>query len=136
MEKAHSCMIRAAYVKGRRARHWLPPPPARNTDIADILHLPRLHSPIAMAGRTEVPDSEDEPMTSSPVNILDGAADKLCAAAPVSLEDAQDALHDVTKQTLITLPIRMPSALMVQIAKMLHSTSRRRESITLTYSLT
>jgi hypothetical protein len=53
-----------------------------------------------MAGRTEVPDSEDEPMTSSPVNILDGATNKLCAAAPVPLQgaqDAQDALHEAAQ---------------------------------------
>jgi hypothetical protein len=97
MKKAHSCVVRPAYVKGRRVRHWLPPPPARNPDIADILHLPRLHSSIAMAGRTEVPDSEDEPMTSSPVNILDGAADKLSEATPVSLRDAQDSLHEAAQ---------------------------------------
>ncbi|KAF2823798.1 Swi5-domain-containing protein [Ophiobolus disseminans] len=45
----------------------------------------------AGCGRTEIPDSEDEPMTSSPVNAMDGAADKLSATAPVPPQDAQDA---------------------------------------------
>ena len=48
-------------------------------------------------GRTEVPDSEDEPMTSSPVNISDGAADKLSAPGLVPLQDAQDALQDAAR---------------------------------------
>lgn len=91
--------LQAAYVKGRRAsligfRHW----PARNTDIADILrsHTPSLTTSIMTAGelRTEVLDSEVEPMTSSPVDVSDAAADKLCAAAPVALQDAQDALQE------------------------------------------
>lgn len=42
-------------------------------------------------GRQEVPDSEDEPMTSSPVAFMDGAGDKLSATARVPLQDAQDA---------------------------------------------
>jgi hypothetical protein len=46
--------------------------------------------------RREVPDSEDEPMTSSPVNASDGAADKLFATARVPLQDAQDALQEAT----------------------------------------
>jgi hypothetical protein len=46
--------------------------------------------------RREVPDSEDEPMTSSPVNASDGAADKLFASARVPLQDAQDALQEAT----------------------------------------
>lgn len=48
-------------------------------------------------GRREVPDSEDEPMTSSPVNVSDGAADKLCATAPVALQDTQDALQEAAR---------------------------------------
>jgi hypothetical protein len=47
-------------------------------------------------GRREIPDSEDEPMTSSPVNTSDGAADKLFATARVPLQDAQDALQEAT----------------------------------------
>jgi hypothetical protein len=47
-------------------------------------------------GRREVPDSEDEPMTSSPVNASDGASDKLFATARVPLQDAQDALQEAT----------------------------------------
>jgi hypothetical protein len=47
-------------------------------------------------GRREVPDSEDEPMTSSPVNTSDAAADKLFATARVPLQDAQDALQEAT----------------------------------------
>jgi len=47
--------------------------------------------------RTEVLDSEDEPMTSSPVNVSDSAADKLCADAPVALQDTQDALQDAAR---------------------------------------
>jgi len=99
MEKAHSCV--AAYVKGRRARHWLPPHSGQNANIADIITCLYLHSPtLTMAmgkGRTEVPDSEDEPMTSSPVNISDGAADKLSTPAPVPLQDAQDALQEAAR---------------------------------------
>jgi hypothetical protein len=47
--------------------------------------------------RTEVLDSEHEPMTSSPIGVSDGAADKLCAAAPVALQETQDALHEATR---------------------------------------
>jgi hypothetical protein len=47
--------------------------------------------------RTEVLDSEDEPMTSLPVDVSDGAADKLCAAAPVAPQDAQDALQEAAR---------------------------------------
>jgi hypothetical protein len=47
-------------------------------------------------GRREVPDSEDEPMTSSPVHASDSAADKLFATARVPLQDAQDALQEAT----------------------------------------
>lgn len=36
-------------------------------------------------------------MTSSPVEVSDGAADKLCAEAPVSLQDTQDALQDAAR---------------------------------------
>lgn len=48
-------------------------------------------------GRREVPDSEDEPMTSSPVNVSDGAADKLSTTAPVPPQDAQDALQEAAR---------------------------------------
>ncbi|KAH8733147.1 Swi5-domain-containing protein [Phaeosphaeriaceae sp. PMI808] len=51
----------------------------------------------AREGRREVPDSEDEPMTSSPVDALDGAADKLFATAPDPLQDVQDALQPATQ---------------------------------------
>ncbi|KAH7087844.1 Swi5-domain-containing protein [Paraphoma chrysanthemicola] len=47
--------------------------------------------------RREVPDSEDEPMTSSPISVSDGAADKLFAAAPVPLQDAQHALQEAAR---------------------------------------
>ncbi|KAH7074875.1 Swi5-domain-containing protein [Paraphoma chrysanthemicola] len=47
--------------------------------------------------RREVPDSEDEPMTSSPVSVSDGAADKLFAAGPVPLQDAQHALQEAAR---------------------------------------
>ena len=99
MEKAHSCV--AAYVKGRRARHWLPPHSGRTPTLPTSSPAFHLHSPtLTMAmgeGRTEVPDSEDEPMTSSPVNISDGAADKLSTPAHVPLQDAQDALQDAAR---------------------------------------
>lgn len=42
-------------------------------------------------GRTAVQDSEEEPMTSSPVSVPDEALDKLSATAPVSLQAPQDA---------------------------------------------
>jgi len=43
-------------------------------------------------GVTEVADSEDEPMTSSPTAVSNEAAqDKLCAIAPASLQERQDA---------------------------------------------
>ncbi|KAF1915498.1 Swi5-domain-containing protein [Ampelomyces quisqualis] len=43
-------------------------------------------------GKRCIPDSEDEPMTSSPVTVSDGgASDKLCAAARVPLQDTQGA---------------------------------------------
>jgi hypothetical protein len=43
--------------------------------------------------RREVPDSEDEPLTSSPINTSDGAADKLYATARVPVQDTQDTLN-------------------------------------------
>ncbi|KAF2026680.1 hypothetical protein EK21DRAFT_115631 [Setomelanomma holmii] len=51
----------------------------------------------AADGKREVPDSEDEPMTSSPVSVSEGAADKLSATAPVPLQDAQDALQEAAR---------------------------------------
>ncbi|KAH7348135.1 Swi5-domain-containing protein [Pyrenochaeta sp. MPI-SDFR-AT-0127] len=44
--------------------------------------------------RGEVPDSEDEPMTSSPVSVPDEAVDKLSATAPVSFQAPQDATQE------------------------------------------
>jgi hypothetical protein len=49
------------------------------------------------AGRREVPDSEDEPMTSSPVNISDNVAHKLSVTAPAPPQDAQDAQDALPK---------------------------------------
>jgi hypothetical protein len=48
-------------------------------------------------GRNEVPDSEDEPMTSSPVAVSDGTADKLFAMAHVPPQDTQDAPQEATR---------------------------------------
>ncbi|KAF2847245.1 Swi5-domain-containing protein [Plenodomus tracheiphilus IPT5] len=45
-------------------------------------------------GRTEVRDSEDEPMTSSPIGVAGSDADKLSATGPVPLQDRQDALPE------------------------------------------
>jgi hypothetical protein len=42
---------------------------------------------------TEIADSEDEPMTSSPGVVPDEAADKLCAIAGDPYQERQDALH-------------------------------------------
>ncbi|KAF7672616.1 hypothetical protein GT037_009117 [Alternaria burnsii] len=44
-------------------------------------------------GATEIADSEDDPMTSSPGVIPDEAADKLCAMARIPSQERQDALH-------------------------------------------
>ncbi|RYN17692.1 hypothetical protein AA0112_g11933 [Alternaria arborescens] len=44
-------------------------------------------------GATEIADSEDDPMTSSPGVVPDEAADKLCAMACVPYQERQDALH-------------------------------------------
>jgi len=55
-------------------------------------------------GITEVADSEDEPMTSSPTAVSNEAAqDKLCAIAPVSLQERQDACQgaDCTHQARV-----------------------------------
>jgi hypothetical protein len=50
-----------------------------------------------MDGRKEVPDSEDEPMTSSPTNISDGDADKLCAMGHVPPQGAQDVPQEASR---------------------------------------
>jgi hypothetical protein len=44
-------------------------------------------------GLTEIADSEDDPMTSSPGVVPDEAADKLCAMARIPYQEPQDALH-------------------------------------------
>ncbi|CAN9284645.1 unnamed protein product [Alternaria alternata] len=44
-------------------------------------------------GVTEIADSEDDPMTSSPGVVPDEAADKLCAMARVPYQERQDTLH-------------------------------------------
>jgi hypothetical protein len=46
-------------------------------------------------GITEIPDSEDEPFTSSPDNTFSGAADKLCATPRGAVQDVQDTSQDV-----------------------------------------
>lgn len=48
-------------------------------------------------GRNEVPDSEDEPMTSSPVDVSDGTADKLFAMAHIPPQDTQDAPREAAR---------------------------------------
>jgi len=48
-------------------------------------------------GRNEVLDSEDEPMTSSPVAVSDGTVDKLFAIAQVPPQDTQDALREAAR---------------------------------------
>jgi hypothetical protein len=48
-------------------------------------------------GRREVPDSEDEPMTSSPADISDHVAHKLSVTAPAPPQDAQDAQDALQK---------------------------------------
>ncbi|CAN9385655.1 unnamed protein product [Alternaria alternata] len=44
-------------------------------------------------GLTEIADSEDDSMTSSPSVVPDEAADKLCAMARIPYQERQDALH-------------------------------------------
>ncbi|KAL1793773.1 hypothetical protein ACET3X_008755 [Alternaria dauci] len=44
-------------------------------------------------GVTEIADSEDDPIASSPGVVPDEAADKLCAGAGVPYQERQDALH-------------------------------------------
>ncbi|KAG9196065.1 hypothetical protein G6011_01186 [Alternaria panax] len=46
-------------------------------------------------GVTEIADSEDDPMASSPGVVPDEAADKLCAMAGVPYQERQDALREV-----------------------------------------
>ncbi|KAJ4367021.1 hypothetical protein N0V83_007551 [Neocucurbitaria cava] len=41
-------------------------------------------------GRSEIPDSEDEPMTSSPANVSNEALDKLSPPGPAPSQDAQE----------------------------------------------
>jgi hypothetical protein len=47
------------------------------------------------SGITEIPDSEDEPFTSSPDIAFSGAADKLCATPRRAVQDVQDTPQDV-----------------------------------------
>jgi hypothetical protein len=47
------------------------------------------------SGITEIPDSEDEPFTSSPDIAFSGAADKLCATSRGAVQDVQDTPQDV-----------------------------------------
>jgi hypothetical protein len=96
IDEAHSC-VAITRLRERKARPRLACAAARRTTPTTTTLHP--HSPFIMAsgmGRREVPDSEDEPMTSSPVNTSDAAADKLFATARVPLQDAQDALQEAT----------------------------------------
>jgi hypothetical protein len=110
VDEAHSC-VAITRLRERKARPRLACAAARRTTpITTTLHP---HSPFIMASgmaRREVPDSEDEPMTSSPVDTSDGAADKLFATARVPLQDAQDALqeatgtHQATAESIANMP--------------------------------
>lgn len=57
----------------------------------------------SMEGRREVPDSEDEHMTSSPVNVSDNDTDKLFAMAHVPSQGAQDVPQQATRTHQATL---------------------------------
>jgi hypothetical protein len=93
--------LRAAYVKGRRGRHW----PRPRASVIGLRFLRAQHQPrpprtictnMAVGpGITEIPDSEDEPFTSSPDNTFSGAADKLCATPRGAVQDVQDTSQDV-----------------------------------------
>jgi hypothetical protein len=93
----------SAYVKGRRAGHWrqmFRRGPAPGTPASRPPSLIASSLTFAMAlgeGEREVPDSEDEPMTSSPVDKSDDVAHKLCMAAPAPPQDAQDALQKAAR---------------------------------------
>jgi hypothetical protein len=101
IEMPHSC-VAISCLRERKARRSL-------ASVADrpgtptSLTQPALHSPLTITmapveGRREVPDSEDEPMTSSPVNVSDGIADKLFAMAHVPNQDAEDAPQEATRR--------------------------------------
>jgi hypothetical protein len=47
------------------------------------------------SGITEIPDSEEEPLTSSPDAVSGGAVDKLCATPQLAVQGAQDMSQDV-----------------------------------------
>jgi hypothetical protein len=53
----------------------------------------------AGGGKMQIVDSEDEPLSSSPVNVLDGVADKLSDATSVPSHHAQDARQKDAEET-------------------------------------
>jgi hypothetical protein len=81
-------------------------PVATHTIISDPIAGPATSPSASMTiekGITEIADSEEEPMTSSPVDVSDAAArDRLSAQAPVPPRERQDALPeaDGTHQAL------------------------------------
>jgi hypothetical protein len=94
--------LRAAYVKGRRGHHW----PRPRASVIGLRSLRAQHQHLACirtictnmavgSGITEIPDSEDEPFTSSPDIAFSGAADKLCATPRRAVQDVQDTSQDV-----------------------------------------
>lgn len=86
------------YVTQRRRLHWLPPPSADQPSPPSPTLLPTA-TPTSTSARmaiekgvTEVADSEEEPMTSSPTVVSDAAAaDKLSARASAPPQERQDA---------------------------------------------
>lgn len=83
-----------AYMRGRRARDWLLPSPAgehRRIRRASPTRIANLTKMAIEDDRTEVPDSEEEPMTSSPIKVSENNAHKLCEDDLVSFQDRQGA---------------------------------------------
>jgi hypothetical protein len=98
--KAHSCVA----ISGLRERQARPigfRAARRNAIISDSHHSasPPLTKMAAGRGNMEIMDSEDEPLTSSPVNVSDASADKPSAATSVQSHDAQDARQVDAHQT-------------------------------------
>jgi hypothetical protein len=96
-----SSLVAISCLREQRAPPSLASATLRRTDQHHHLrHQRRLHSSFAthhMAiekGVTEVADSEDDPMTSSPGVVSDEAADKLRAMSCGPYQERQDALHD------------------------------------------
>lgn len=82
--KARSSLA-SATCRRRSSQH-------RRVISAHITNIPIITIMAMGDGRKEVPDSEDEPMTSSPIYVPASDADKLSATSPVPPQDRQDTL--------------------------------------------